>query len=392
MMLGALLARAGIDVVVLEKYKDFFRDFRGDTIHPSTLQLLFELGWVDDFLKLPHNQLTTVAANIAGETLQVGDFSHLPVHCKFICFMPQWDFLNFIAAKASAYPTFHLMMETECYDLIESNGMVTGVRARDKDGAFAIEAKLVAGTDGRHSTVRDRAGFVVDDIGVPMDVLWMRIPKHADDPIRPLGNMNHGRILVMIDRGDYWQVAYIIRKASFDEIKAAGLDAFHKDIAEVVPEIENRLSELDDWSKVSLLQVRVDRLERWHKPGVLCIGDAAHAMSPIGGVGINLAIQDAVAAANILYEPLRNGALTDADLARVQARRTFPTKVTQAMQVFIQNHAVDPVLKGDVEVTRPPLIFRLFDEFPGLRGLPGRAMGMGVRPEHVHTPDAFKKA
>jgi 2-polyprenyl-6-methoxyphenol hydroxylase-like FAD-dependent oxidoreductase len=389
MMLGVLLARAGVETVVLEKYPDFFRDFRGDTIHPSTLQLLFELGWLDDFLKLPHNELSELSANIAGETVKVGDFSHLPTHCKFICFMPQWDFLNFLASKGEQYPTFHLLMETEGVDLIENDGTVRGVRARNKGGEFSIAAGLVAGTDGRRSTVRARAGFVVDNIGAPMDVLWMRIPKHPGDPFRPLGNMNHGRILVMIDRGDYWQVAFIIRKGSFDEIKAAGLDAFHRDLAEIVPEIADRLSELDDWSKISLLEVRVDRLERWHRPGVLCIGDAAHAMSPIGGVGINLAIQDAVATANLLYQPLRDGAVTDADLARVQARRMFPTKITQGMQVFIQDRAVDPVLSGDVEVTRAPLVFRLFNEFPGLRGLPGRAMGMGVRPEHVRTPDAF---
>ncbi|MBV8331571.1 MAG: FAD-dependent oxidoreductase [Candidatus Eremiobacteraeota bacterium] len=388
MMLGVLLARAGIDVVVLEKYKDFFRDFRGDTIHPSTLQLLYELGWLDEFLALPHDEMREISAYVGGETVAIGDLTHLPTTCKFVAFMPQWDFLNFLAARAKAYPTFHLLMETEGIDVVEKDGAVTGVRARDKDGEFTISAKLVVGTDGRHSTIRDRAGFVVDNVGAPMDVLWMRISKEPGDPVRPLGTLVEGRLLVMIDRGEYWQCAYIIRKGSFDAMKAAGLAAFHKDLVAIIPELADRVAEIDDWSKVSLLEVRVDRLERWHRPGVLCIGDAAHAMSPIGGVGINLAIQDAVAAANLLWKPLLDGTLSDGDLARVQARRTFPTKVTQGFQVFIQNHGIDPILRGDVELNRPPLLMRLLEEFPRLRRLPARMIGIGVRPEHVHAPAA----
>jgi 2-polyprenyl-6-methoxyphenol hydroxylase-like FAD-dependent oxidoreductase len=390
MMLGVLLARAGIEVVVLEKYKDFFRDFRGDTIHPSTLQLLYELGWLDDFLKLPHNQLSQISASVAGQTMHIGDLSHLPTHCKFIALMPQWDFLNFLAERGKCYPTFHLLMETEGLDLAEKDGTVCGVRARTKDGSgLTIDAELVAGTDGRHSTIRQRAGFSVDNLGAPMDVLWMRISKEPGDPVRPLGTLVSGRLLVMIDRGDYWQCAYIIPKGSFEKLKGAGLAAFQSDVASVVPELSDRVKELDDWSKISLLQVRVDRLKLWHKPGVLCIGDAAHAMSPIGGVGINLAIQDAVATANILCPLLQRGPVSDRDLARVQARRTFPTKVTQGMQLFIQDHGIDPILKGEVALTQPPAVMRLVNEFPRLRRLPARLIGMGARPEHVHTRDAF---
>jgi 2-polyprenyl-6-methoxyphenol hydroxylase-like FAD-dependent oxidoreductase len=391
MMFGVLLARAGVDVVVLEKYKDFFRDFRGDTIHPSTLQLLYELGWLDDFLKLPHNQMSQISACVAGQTMQIGDLSHLPTHCKFIALMPQWDFLNFLAERGKRYPTFHLLMETEGVDLIEEDGAVCGVRARSKDGDLTVEAELVAGTDGRHSTIRQRAAFNVENLGAPMDVLWMRISKEPGDPVRPLGTLVKGRLLVMLDRGDYWQCAYIIPKGSFEALKTAGIPAFQKDVASVVPELADRVEELDDWSKIALLEVRVDRLSLWHRRGVLCIGDAAHAMSPIGGVGINLAIQDAVAAANILAPILDRGAVTDRDLARVQERRTFPMKVTQGMQLFIQNHAIDPILKGEVELEEPPLVMRLVNEFPRLRRLPARLIGMGARPEHVHTRDAFVK-
>jgi len=391
MMLSLLLARAGIDVTLLEKYPDFFRDFRGDTIHPSTLQLLYELGWLDAFLKLPHNQMSEVGASIAGEHLTLATFSHLPIHAKFIAFMPQWDFLNFLAERAAQYPTFHLMMQAEGTDLIETDGRVTGVRVKTKDGERTIHTDLVVGTDGRHSTVRERAGFVVHDIGAPMDVLWMRIAKQPGDPVQPLGNMNNGRILILIDRGAYWQCALVIPKGSFEQLKAASLEALQDALVEAVPEIRNRVHEVDDWSKVSLLEVKVDRLETWHRPGVLCIGDAAHAMSPIGGIGINLAVQDAVATANILAGPLHDGdVITDEMLARVQERRMFPTKITQEFQVFVQDRAVEPVLAG-AKLERPPLAMRLLNEFPYLRRLPARLIGMGVRPEHVHTPDAFLK-
>jgi 2-polyprenyl-6-methoxyphenol hydroxylase-like FAD-dependent oxidoreductase len=388
-MLGVLLARAGVDVVVLEKYPDFFRDFRGDTIHPSTLDLLFELGWLDEFLALPHNEFSTVGANIAGETIGVADFSHLHTHCKFVAMMPQWDFLNFLAEHAKRYPTFHLLMKTAATALIERDGRTTGVKAVGPDGELEIDAKLVVGADGRHSTVRALAGLTVGNLGAPMDVLWMRISKHRSDPRAALGVITTGHLLVTLDRGDYWQCAYIIAKGSYDVLKTKGIEALQQSIVEVAPFFADRIAEIDDWSKCSMLEVRVDRLEHWHRPGLLCIGDSAHAMSPIGGVGINLAIQDAVATANLLADTLAAGAApSDDELGRVQDRRMFPTKVTQEFQVFIQNRAIDPLLHG-AELKRPPLAARLFDEFPLLRRLPARLIGVGVRPEHVRTRDAY---
>jgi 2-polyprenyl-6-methoxyphenol hydroxylase-like FAD-dependent oxidoreductase len=389
MMLGVLLARAGVDVTVIEKYPDFFRDFRGDTIHPSTLNLLYELGWLNDFLKIPHQQLEHIGARINGEYVEIGDFSRLPSHCKFVALMPQWDFLNFLAERGKRYPTFRVLMKTQGTDLVIENGRVTGVIARDDEGSASIAATLVVGTDGRHSTMRERAGLQIEDFGAPMDVLWMRITKHAGDPVQPLGSMRDGRILVMIDRNEYWQCAFLIPKGTFEQLKTAGIEALQRDLVDAVPQLQDRVSEIDDWSKVSLLEVVVDRLKVWHRPGLLCIGDAAHAMSPIGGVGINLAIQDAVAAANALAAPLLAGQDTGPALAHVQGRRTFPTKVTQAFQVFVQQHAIVPVLGGSSAMVRPPLVMRLFDEFPRLRGLPARLIGLGVRPEHIGTPDAF---
>ncbi|MBV8530904.1 MAG: FAD-dependent oxidoreductase [Candidatus Eremiobacteraeota bacterium] len=391
MMLGVLLARAGVDVTVLEKYPDFFRDFRGDTVHPSTLELLYELGWLDDFLAIPHNEIRDVTADIGGETVHIADTTHLPTHCKFVVLMPQWDFLNFLAGQGRRYPTFHLLMQTEGMGLIEDRDRVTGVRAKGPGGQVEIAAKLVVGADGRHSTVRELAGLTIEDLGAPMDVLWMRLRKEKGDPHQQLGTVRTGHMLVMLDRGDYWQCAYLIRKGGFNELKTAGIGALQQALTEMAPVLRDRIAELDDWSKVSMLEVRVDRLQGWHKPGLLCIGDSAHAMSPIGGIGINLAIQDAVAAANILAEPLRKGETPgDTEIARVQDRRTFPTKVTQGFQLFIQDHAIDPLLQG-AQINAPPLAFKLFEQFPGLRRLPARLIGMGVRPEHVHTPDAYSK-
>jgi len=387
-MLGVLLARAGVDVVILEKYKDFYRDFRGDTIHPSTLDLLYELGWLDAFLALPHDEIRSIGATIGGETVQLADLTHLHTHCKFVALMPQWDFLNFLAENGRRYPTFHLMMQTEAIALVESGGATTGVRAKTPDGEIEIDAKLVVGADGRHSTIRALAGLTVEDLGAPMDVLWMRIAKHPGEAEQRLGTIATGHMLVMIDRDDYWQCAYIIRKGSFDELRAQGIEALQRGLVELIPALSDRVAALD-WSKVSMLEVRVDRLERWYRAGLLCIGDAAHAMSPIGGIGINLAIQDAVAAANILAEPLASGATpSEAELHRVQERRAFPTEVTQAFQIFVQDRAIDPVLSGK-EIDRAPLAMRLLDEFPLLRRLPARLIGVGVRPEHVRTRDAF---
>lgn len=388
-MLGVLLARAGVEVTVLEKYPDFFRDFRGDTIHPSTLELLYELGWLDAFLALPHTELSQIGVTVAGDAVRIADLSHLPTHCKFVALMPQWDFLNFLSERGRRYPTFGLMMRTEGVGLIENDGQLTGVRATTPQGDIEIDARLVVGADGRHSTIRTLAGFEVENLGAPMDVLWMRLSKHPSDSAERLGTITTGHMLVTLDRGDYWQCAYLIPKGSFEQLRSQGIEALQRSIVEVMPAFADRVAELTDWSKVATLEVRVDRLARWYRPGLLCIGDAAHAMSPIGGIGINLAIQDAVAAANLLANVLASGAApSEAELARVQERRIFPTKVTQAFQIFVQDRAIDPILHG-AEIDRPPLAARLLDEFPLLRRLPARLIGMGVRPEHVRTKNAF---
>ncbi len=386
MMLGFLLARAGVPVTVLEKHKDFLRDFRGDTVHPSTIELMHELGLLDAFLAVPHNVVRQVGASIEGQDMIMADFTHLRVKCPYIALMPQWDFLDFLASHARKFRDFTLHLENEVTDLIEENGRVVGVRARSPQGPAEFRADLVIGADGRSSIVRQRAGFEVHDIGAPMDVLWIRIPRQEDDPPDTLGRIHAGHFLVMINRNSYWQCAYLIKKGSFDAVKGRGLSAFHEDILTVAPFLGARVNELDDWEKVKLLTVTVDRLHTWHKPGLLCIGDSAHAMSPIGGVGINLAIQDAVAAANLLAEPLRRGTLGEYDLRAVQERREPPTRKTQAMQVFIQNHVVNRVL-GDPRPIRLPLALRLLKLFPVLRRIPARVIGLGFRPEHIHTRD-----
>jgi 2-polyprenyl-6-methoxyphenol hydroxylase-like FAD-dependent oxidoreductase len=387
MMLGFLLARAGVDVVVLEKHADFLRDFRGDTIHPSTMELMSELGLLDDFLKLPHAKAATIGAWFGDREYAFADFTHLPTRAKFIALMPQWDFLNFIADRAKAYPSFHLRTRAEAVDLIEESGRVAGVRADTPDGPIEIKADLTVGCDGRHSTVRARAGLKVEDLGAPMDVLWFRLSKKSSDPSESSGRFTAGRIVILIDRGDYWQCAFLIRKGAFEDTKRAGLPAFRQSVAHIMPMFADRVDELADWSQIKLLTVAVDRLEHWHRPGLLCIGDAAHAMSPVGGVGVNLAVQDAVAAANILWRPLKDGTLRDDDLDAVQDRREFPTRVTQRMQVFVQNKVIDVTLGAD-KALLAPLALRLMSRFALLRRIPARLVGMGVRPEHVHTPDA----
>jgi 2-polyprenyl-6-methoxyphenol hydroxylase-like FAD-dependent oxidoreductase len=385
MMLGFLLARAGIDVTVLEKHGDFLRDFRGDTIHPSTLELMGELGLLDEFLKLPHARAYTLGANFGGMQFTFVDFSHLPTRCKFVALMPQWDFLNFLAAHGKRYPTFHLHMTTEATDLIEEAGRIAGVRARTGEGERDIRADLVIGCDGRHSTVRERAGMQVEDLGAPMDVLWFRISKQPADPPESMGRFEAGRIFVLIDRGDYWQCAYVIPKGSINEVHRAGLAAFRDGVAQSVPIFANRVDELQDWDQIKLLTVAVDRLAQWHRPGLLMIGDAAHAMSPIGGVGVNLAVQDAVAAANLLWEPLSRGRPSEEDLARVQRRREFPARVTQRIQVFLQNRVISRALqvRGKLDIPWP---VRALARIAWLRRIPARMIGLGVRPEHVHTP------
>ena len=383
MMLGLLLARAGVDVVVLEKHADFLRDFRGDTIHPSTLEVMHELGLLEAFLALPYTQVRELAGIIGGERIPIADFGHLPVRCPFIALMPQWDFLDFLAGHARRYPGFALRMSTGVVGLIDDGGRVVGVSATAPDGPLEVRADLVVGADGRDSTVRAAAGLRVETLGAPMDVLWFRLPRKPGDAGQLLGRVEAGRIFIMLDRGDYWQCGFVIAKGTLDEIRARGLAAFRDEVARLA-DARADASALRDWEDVKLLTVRVDRLARWFRPGVLCLGDAAHAMSPVGGVGINLAIQDAVAAANLLAAPLREGRVSAEDLARVQRRREWPTRVTQRVQVLVQNRIVRRVLQRRRPLRAPPAV-RLLVRFPRLRRLPGRLVGLGVRPEHVRV-------
>jgi len=387
MMLGFLLARAGVSVVVLEKHADFFRDFRGDTVHPSTLELMQELGLLDQFLKLPHRKLETLSGQVGDEHLQMIDFRHLPTHCKFIALMPQWDFLNFLAEQAKRYRAFDLRMKAEAMELIEEAGRVVGLRAQTPDGALAIRADLVVGCDGRHSTVRERAGLTSNDYGAPMDVLWFRLSRRASDTADTFGHIEAGKMMIMLDRGDYWQCAYVIAKGGIDRVKAEGLEALRKRVLEMSPFLADRVDELKSFDDIKLLSVTVDRLQKWWRPGLLCIGDAAHAMSPIGGVGINMAVQDAVAAANRLAAPLAAGNVTDADLDAVEKRRTLPVRFTQWLQLTIQRRIISRVLAGQ-QRPKPPLFFKLFNVFPVLRRIPARLLGLGIRPEHIRTPEA----
>jgi 2-polyprenyl-6-methoxyphenol hydroxylase-like FAD-dependent oxidoreductase len=389
-MLGFLLARAGVDVVVLEKHADFFRDFRGDTIHPSTLELMHELGLLDEFLKLPHQKVERLGGQIGDVRVGIADFTHLPTVCKYIALMPQWDFLDFLAAQGKRYPGFDLRMRAEAVDLIEEGGRITGVIAKTPDGELTIRADLVVGADGRHSTVRERAGLIGDDYGAPMDVLWFRMSRKDSDSTETFGHVEAGAMMIMLDRGDYWQCAYVIAKGGIDRVKAEGLDAFRRRVVAMSPFVADRIDEIKDWDDVKLLSVAVDRLRRWWRPGLLCIGDAAHAMSPIGGVGVNLAIQDAVAAANRLAAPLKARAVSDADLAAVEARRTLPVRLTQWLQITIQNRVISAVLAARAR-PRPPAAMKLLDAFPVLRRLPARLIGMGFRPEHVRTPDVLSR-
>jgi 2-polyprenyl-6-methoxyphenol hydroxylase-like FAD-dependent oxidoreductase len=392
MMLGLLLARAGVGVVVLEKHADFLRDFRGDTIHPSTLELMHELGWLDDFLKLPHQKAAVLTAQFGGLTAPVVDFTHLPTRCKFIALMPQWDFLNFLADRAARYPTFALKMRAEVTGLVEEAERVVGVQATTPEGPLEVRADLVVAADGRASIVRARAGLAVETLGAPMVVLWFRLTRKPTDSDQTMFIASAGRILVMIDRGEHWQCAYVIAKGTLDEIRAKGLPAFRDSVAALAPFARDRVGEIASWDDVKLLTVAVDRLTRWHRPGLLAIGDAAHAMSPIGGVGVNLAVQDAVAAANLLAGPLREKRLRDDDLARVQRRREFPTRIIQRFQIIVQKRIVTRILGSDGGELTPPLALRLLLRYPVLRRLPARFIGLGVRPEHIRTPELVQAA
>jgi 2-polyprenyl-6-methoxyphenol hydroxylase-like FAD-dependent oxidoreductase len=382
MMLGLLLARAGLEVTVLEAHADFLRDFRGDTIHPSTLEVMHELGLLDELLELPHQEVERLAVQIGDEKISFADLTHLPTRCRFMALMPQWDFLNFIARQGAQYSGFNLRMRTRVTDLIEEEGRIVGLHAAAPEGPLEIRANLVVGADGRSSTVRERAGLKVDEIGAPMDVLWFAISRHPNDPEETMGRVDRGRMFIMINRGERWQCGFVISKGSIEQIHRYGLNAFRDTVAGLAPFMSDRIGELREWDDIKLLTVRVDRLPRWHRPGLLCIGDAAHAMSPVGGVGINLAIQDAVAAANLLATPLLENRLTEDHLQRVQRRRAPAARLTQWMQVQIQNRVISRVLGGSGKITAPRL-FRLFARYRFLRRIPARLIGIGLRPEHV---------
>jgi 2-polyprenyl-6-methoxyphenol hydroxylase-like FAD-dependent oxidoreductase len=384
LMAGHLLARAGVEVLVLEKHADFLRDFRGDTIHPSTLEVMHELHLAEKLLKLPHEKVRSFTFHVGKRNILIADFTGLTLRYPFIAIMPQWDFLNFLSTTAARYSGFNLMMQAEATGLIEEAGRITGLRARTPNGEIEVRAELVIAADGRDSALRHQAGLKAVDIGAPMDVLWFRLSRVASDPREVMGRFGPGVALIAIARGDYWQCGCIIRKGAMEEIRGRGLEAFRRRIADLAPFLRDRVKELQSWDQIKLLTVAVDRLVQWYRPGFLCIGDAAHAMSPIGGVGINLAIQDAVATANLLAEPLRAGRVDVEQLRALQHRRELPTRLTQAVQVFIQNRIVRPVLEGGHEL-RLPWPLRLIARFPRLRRLPARVIGVGFRPEHVET-------
>jgi 2-polyprenyl-6-methoxyphenol hydroxylase-like FAD-dependent oxidoreductase len=386
MMLGYLLGRAGIDVVVLEKHADFFRDFRGDTVHPSTLQVMDELGLIEGFLKLPHQRLQKMEGLFGGETIRLADLSRLTAKYPFIAFMPQWDFLNFLRESGKRFSSLKVMMSAEAIDLCRDGERITGVKAKTADGVIDIEADLTVACDGRHSMVRERAGLQVEEIGAPMDVLWFRAGKKLDEKESVFARVDPGKMMVTFDRGDYWQCAFVIPKGGHDAVKAKGLPALLDDIATMAPVLKPGLSEVKSWDDIKLLTVAINRLKRWTRPGLLCIGDAAHAMSPMGGVGVNLAVQDAVATANILAARLAQGCPSEQELDAVRQRREFPVKMTQRMQVVAQNTIVSAALKPGNQPLTAPLAMRLITAIPWLQGITARFIGLGVRPEHVHSP------
>ena len=386
MMLGYLLGRAGIDVVVLEKHADFFRDFRGDTVHPSTLQVMDELGLIDGFLKLPHQRLQTMDGLFGGTKVRLADLSRLDTKYPFIAFMPQWDFLNFLREAGQRFASLKVMMNTEAVDLIRHGDTVAGVRARTPDGLVDIEADLTIACDGRHSTIRERAGLAVEEIGAPMDVLWFRAGRSADETENLFARVEPRKMMITFDRGDYWQCAYVIAKGQYDGVKARGLQALLGDVVRMAPVLKRGIADVKSFDDIKLLTVAINRLTRWTRPGLLLIGDAAHAMSPVGGVGVNLAVQDAVATANLLAEKLTRGCPSGIELDAVRRRREFPVKMTQAMQVVVQNNIVSSALKGDGQPLKVPLLLRLISASPWLQGIPARFIAIGVRPEHVHSP------
>jgi 2-polyprenyl-6-methoxyphenol hydroxylase-like FAD-dependent oxidoreductase len=384
-MTGLLFARAGCRVSVLEKHADFFRDFRGDTVHPSTLELLRELGLIDEFLKRPHDEVRTLTARVADRQITIADMSHLPVASRFVALMPQWDFLDFLAQEARHYPSFQLEMEAEAVGLLFDDERVGGVKLKD---GREIRARLTIAADGRSSVLRDAAGLPRKDLGAPIDVLWFRLPKEKTATNATGATFGAGTLVVQIDRGDYWQCAYVVPKGAADEIRVKGIAAFRDDVARAAPELAPVVGTLADWEQVKLLSVSLDRLTRWWRPGLLAIGDAAHAMSPVGGVGINLAVQDAVAAANILAEPLARHDDVDSLLDRVEKRREFPTALIQRSQKAVHDRVLTPLVLRKAVLDRVPLALRLFERFPVLRRIPARLVGLGIRREHIRSPDA----
>jgi 2-polyprenyl-6-methoxyphenol hydroxylase-like FAD-dependent oxidoreductase len=381
MMLGYLLARAGVKVTVLEKHGDFFRDFRGDTVHPSTLDVMHELGLLEDFLKVPHQRLTSASGVFGDFPFEAANFRHVPARCKFVALMPQWDFLNFLSSRAKDFPGFDLRMQHEATGLTFEGQRVTGVEVRTPGGQGEVRADLVIGCDGRHAITRRAADLELIESGVPIDVLWFRLSREGNDPEQIFGNINYGRVLILINRGNYFQSGLIIRKGSFEEIQRQGLDTFRNTIARIAPYLQDRVAELQDWEQIKLLTVQINHLRQWHRPGLLCIGDAAHAMSPAGGVGINLAIQDAVAAANLLAVPLLEGGVSEAELARVQRRRELPTRVTQLLQV--NAHKGFAYVFEHQGPLKAPWQMKVAFRIPGVQRLTARVIGIGVRPEHV---------
>jgi 2-polyprenyl-6-methoxyphenol hydroxylase-like FAD-dependent oxidoreductase len=387
MMLGYLLGRAGVSTVVLEKHADFLRDFRGDTVHPSTMQIMQELGLLEDFLKRPHSEIRSFSAEIGDRSFRVADFERVPCLCRFIALMPQWDFLNFLLEKGRAFPALKVMMSAEVTGLIEVGGRVIGVTATTVDGPIEVRARLVVGCDGRKSLVRTAAALPVQDLGSPIDVLWFRMSKQPGDPKDVLGRLSLDKMIVTIDRGDYWQCAYVIAKDGSEQVHAAGIEAFRMAVAGGARFLTDRIGELKSFDDVKLLSVAIDRLTSWSKPGLLCIGDAAHAMSPVGGVGINLAIQDAVATANLLASKLRAGTVAERDLEAVRRRRLFPVRVIQRAQVLVQDRVLRPIISGENRSLRVPWIVKRLNANAWLRRWPAQVIGLGLRPEHVRSPN-----
>lgn len=383
MMLGYLLARAGLQTIVLEKHADFFRDFRGDTVHPSTMKIMQEIGVLDEFLKVPHQKISHIEALFGSIRLRLADLARLNTPCPYIALMPQWDFLTFLEVQGQRFPNLRVMKNTEATGLVIENDRVAGVQAQGAEGALVIRADLTVACDGRHSLMREKAGLKVEDRGAPIDVLWFRVGKAANETDGVFARLRSGQMMVTLDRDRYWQCAYVIAKGGIDAVKARGLDAFRNTVATMAPILRDRIDDVRNWDDVKLLTVKIDRLTRWARPGLLCIGDAAHAMSPVGGVGVNLAVQDAVATANLLADKFGSDGPTLADLDRVQARRLFPARITQAIQIQVQNRIIDRALSGD-DLT-PPWPLRLINRWPWLQGLTAYAIGIGVRPEHVRS-------